>query len=946
MGDFIPHNSGNDIKELKCLYALTDVLDQRSVPLNDLLSRAVDLLPPVWEQSCAICARIRLYGRETLSSNFTAANVFQTAHIVVDGEEVGRVELLREVQPLTANAGRAQKEDGSFLIEFTKRLSAVVERIDAARRLRRAYDSLEMEVAKHHIETGSKNSDSLVADIAMNLMPDSAVVVDRWGKILHFNSQAESLFGYRAEEVVGHDISIFVEKNRRGGHAALLETFMRDPSNRTMGSGVNLTAVKKNGDEFPVDISLSPIGTGDDTRVVAAIRDISAFRQVQLDLIDAKEAAEAATHSKAEFLATMSHEIRTPMNGVIGMIDLLRETQLDDDQQHLVRTARNSAYALLTIINDILDISKIESGKLELEQIPFSIRDVTESTAETLSVAAAGKGVALEVFISPEIPDALRGDAARLRQILFNLIGNAVKFTGEGKVVIRVDPQGLTSEESLVIQIEIQDTGIGMNEDTLSTLFTAFSQADASTSRRYGGTGLGLVITQRLVSMMNAKLDVKSVLGEGTTFTFTITLPIERDHSIQSDGHNLSGLNVLLAAGDTDVRDYLPEYFVHWAAEVDTTNELAEIAEMVKIANGRAKPYDVIVIGCMWPLKEQLELVDTLSAADQTSLGNFVVMTPSRTRNSQSQRDNVVYLEAQPIARARAIRAVAIAAGRASPDIEYAEEDFASQTHNPPTTEEAAANGQLILVAEDNLTNQDVIRRQLAMLGYAADIVDDGKQALAALETQSYAILMTDCHMPEMDGFDLVKTIRSQESSEKRLPIVAITASVLKAEVARCFEAGMDECLAKPLEISKLKMALRTWLPKSLAAPILIDAAEPKEAILTNGLEGSAPIDMSVLKNMFEDDDVCLEILKDFLAPSLSIIEEITTAVSNMSATNVGAAAHKLKSSSRAVGAQALATYCAELETAGKGEDWLVINEKFPQLLIEMKEVTSYIGEL
>ena len=327
-----------------------------------------------------------------------------------------------------------------------------------------------------------------------------------------------------------------------------------------------------------------PIQDAEGRIVVGSVEtDITKLKEAEEELRLARDAAEEATKAKATFLATMSHEIRTPMGGVIGMVDLLQQSKLTDDQRQMIDTVRDSAHSLLTIINDILDFSKIEAGKLDLEEIPISIRDIIEGAGEALAVNARNKNIGLSVFVDPDIPDALVGDQVRLRQILFKFGSNAIKFTEQGKVLIRADKVPSRGKQKVTVRLQVIDEGIGIPEEAQAKLFQAFSQVEASTTRRFGGTGLGLSICQRLTEMMNGEIGVESVTGEGSTFRATITFPVAKEHAIKSDGHDLDGLNVLFTIGDDDMRELLPRYLEHWGATVTAMSDPGAVKSLARI---------------------------------------------------------------------------------------------------------------------------------------------------------------------------------------------------------------------------------------------------------------------------------------------------------------------------------------------------------------------------
>ncbi|MBC8158573.1 MAG: response regulator [Alphaproteobacteria bacterium] len=675
-------------------------------------------------------------------------------------------------------------------------------------------------------------------------------------------------------------------------------------------------------------------------------------RERTAELSDARDEAQAATLAKATFLATMSHEIRTPMNGVVGMIDLLRETRLNEDQLEMVGTIRESAYSLLTIINDILDFSKVEAGKLELEEVPISVRDIVEGVSETLAPNARGKGIGFSAYVDPEIPDVLIGDQTRLRQILFNLAGNAVKFTATGKVIIRADRVPSESAKAATVRFRIIDTGIGIPEEAQKTLFQAFSQVDASTTRKFGGTGLGLSICVKLSELMGGKIGVESEPDKGSTFEILVKLPIGEEGAFPGDGQDLKGVRVLSAVRDNDVRDLFAGYLGHWGAEVASSADIGELEATALDAASQGNPFDVVVLGSGWEPDRQSQLIKSFQGEKKLARTGFTVMRRDRRKSEREALENTVYVDSGPLRRGPFLKAVAAAAGRASPEIEYSDEMPVETKTKAPTVEEAEARGELILLAEDNLTNQNVIRRQMNMLGFAVEIADDGVKALELLRSRSFAVLFTDCHMPNMDGFELTEVIRKgQAEGQPRFPIIAITASVLKEEVDHCFGSGMDDFLPKPLEMAKLKEMLAKWMPKTSRVPETVETAEAPAGTEPSSHEipddEAGPIDPKALKDVFGDDEETFrEILVDFVDPSRAVVSDMEKALGERTAAEIGAAAHKLKSSSRSVGAYELAGLCEALEMAGKSENWEIIDEIAPQVGPAMDKVADYIENL
>ncbi|RKZ36434.1 MAG: hypothetical protein DRQ37_04150 [Gammaproteobacteria bacterium] len=679
---------------------------------------------------------------------------------------------------------------------------------------------------------------------------------------------------------------------------------------------------------------------------IGIVTDITELKEAEEQLRKARDAAEEATRAKATFLATMSHEIRTPMGGVIGMIDLLQETKLNADQRQMMGTVRDSAFSLLNIINDILDFSKIEAGKLSLESIPVSVRDLIESVTETMVPSAADKDLRLVSYIDPEIPASIMGDPIRLRQILFNLAGNAIKFTStiddqRGQVSIRADRVASRAKKKVTVRFSVSDNGIGMDDEAVVGLFQPFSQAEQSTTRRFGGTGLGLSICKNLSELMKGKVKVESTLGKGSTFSLTVPFPVAPDNTTQGGEQPLSGLRVLVLVGAEDTRAFITSYLEHGGADFQCVDTLQSAAAAYK-----ADSFDVVVAGSEWRDEARETVVAELrSVAKEDDMPRFVLLTSDRGEQRGMVVPDRVVVEDEPLPPASFIRAVELATGRRSPEATRVDLITGKAKVRAPGIEEARAMGQLILVAEDNLTNQDVIRRQLNLLGYACEIGADGVEALRMWRSGGYAMLLTDCHMPEMDGFQLTGSIRDAETDE-RLPIVAITANVLQGEAGRCIAAGMDEYLSKPIEMPKLKAALKKWMPAQARTEVEVSDAKLVEAGNEVADVSSSPaVDVSALTEVFGDDpDTVREILQDFIGPATDNVAEIEEAMAQHSAGGVRSAAHKLKSSARAVGANELADLCAKLELAGKEGDLSTIADEGKKLSGAMEQVIQFIN--
>ncbi|MGI9304135.1 MAG: PAS domain S-box protein [Gammaproteobacteria bacterium] len=775
--------------------------------------------------------------------------------------------------------------------------------------------------------------------------PDAMVIVDKHGSIVLANTRTRDLFGYEPEELANKKVEVLMPERFRARHRGHRYRFHAEPMARAMGVGMELFGRARDGREFPIEISLSPIETEQGTLVAGAIRDISTHMAAQQELRQARDDAEQAARAKAAFLATMSHEIRTPMNGVVGMIDLLGQTPMNEEQGQMLTTIKESAFSLLNIIDDILDFSKIEAGKLNMEYIPISIKDLAEGVAETLTPSADKQGLDLVCFVDPEIPRRVMGEQVRLRQILFNLVGNAIKFTAKGVVVIRADRIGAAGNR-IIVRYQVIDEGVGIPADKLGSLFKPFSQAESSTTRRFGGTGLGLTICKSLTDMMEGEITVESELGAGSTFTVTLRheVVVVEEHSDIKNG--LDGVRVLLAMKDIERREFIQRYLEFWRAGVCATTDLGEAQSIAREAAAKGEPVHVIVQGLAWSNQERKRFRDVLRADERLSKTRFVSLRGERSRLDRTDIIDAITVEAMPLRRSSVLRAVAIAAGRASPEVIYDDDHAIGNVSDVlPTVEEAEARGELILVAEDNLTNQDVIRRQLNVLGFAADIAADGKEALTAWKSKAYAVLLTDCHMPELDGYELTGAIREiEKKTGKRLPIIAITANALEGEGEKCLEAGMDDYLTKPVEMTKLKRTLSKWMPSNGASRG--ENTGKSSARTFPEAAPAGPIDLTFLRECFGDDrEMQQSVLEDFSRTTPDYMGNLQDAAAGGRARDVASVAHTVKSAARTVGAHELADLCQALEQAGKEEDWEEIGNLAAGMQPVMDRIAGFISE-
>lgn len=819
-------------------------------------------------------------------------------------------------------------------------------------------DSIELREDKRRIEESEASLQDATAALQNTLgelefqrfaLDQHAIVstADVRGNITYVNDKFCEVSGYTNQELIGHNHRMV----KSDEHS---QEFYKDIwgtiSNGNVWRG-EMKNLSKDGTAYWVSSTIVPFlnDKGKAFKYVSIRTDITERKAAEAALQKAKVLAEQANESKSAFLATMSHEIRTPMNGVVGMIDILNQTSLNNDQKHMLGTARDSAYALLHIINDILDFSKIEAGKLEVESVPISLRDVTEGVLETLLPNADIKAVSLEAFISPKLPARVIGDQIRLRQILFNIIGNAIKFTNNADTkdnVVSVVATEIPSKDEGhgSFLFSITDTGVGMSEEEISRLFQPFTQADSSTVRRFGGTGLGLSICKQLVDIMGGYIEVESEVGVGSTFNVILPLvPADADMSETYEA-DISGINILLAMDDPDTKEIAFNYLLSWGTHVNSItpsskDDLARIKDFGTI--------DVVITCSHFEQAIKDAITDAGTTAPSTKM-RYVIMTKERTHRQSIVSDDTLSLNAYPLLGSALRETVAVAVGRASPDNPFEEAPIIGADNLVALgVEDAEKRGQLILVAEDNVTNQEVICRQLAILGCAAVVAEDGKKALEQWRTGRFGLLLTDCHMPVMDGFELTAAIRAAEAdSGHRTPIIAITANALSGEAERCIERGMDDFLTKPVELKHFKKKLKKWLPERSDGQDIetISNVEPNLEVTA---ADDSPIDPMALANLLGGDPALHhKFLKKFITPSQEVITQINAAHADRNAEGIGELGHKLKSSARAVGANALADACAALEAAGRDEDWEALDTLAPKMQNLMKAVTHYIDQL
>jgi len=775
----------------------------------------------------------------------------------------------------------------------------------------------------------------------LDSMPYAVVIVGTDKRIRYANEAALATMGYESQECITG--------------RPCYETFCPTEANRCpiVDLGKELDRAERplrtrEGKEIPILKSATRLILEDEAVVLETFVDITERKQAERDLKKAKRNAEKANAAKSQFLANMSHEIRTPLNGIIGMAELALDTDLSPDQRKIAETIEKESNTLLELINSILDYSKIEAGKFQLESIPFDLRVLIEDVASSIAIRAKKNGLEFISFASQDIPGKLVGDPGRLRQILNNLAGNALKFTERGEIAIRAHTIKDGSDRA-VIRFEVSDTGIGIPEEHQESIFEGFAQANGSTTRQYGGTGLGTTIAKQLVEMMGGEIGLISAQGEGSTFWFTVEFEKTPQRPVQSSDRTcLSGLKVMVVDDMDAPREILVEYLTFHGIEAFECASPVEALERIETASTSPHPFNLLLSDIRMPEIDGFEFAAKIKGND--ALKNLAIILISGINEiGDGEKCRAIGVDGylnKPLKLADLTQTIKMVCG-----VDIAADSHSKTLVTRDTIAEMKDEQIRVLLVEDYPTNQQVALNQLHKAGYLADLAENGREAVSAFERNPYDIILMDMNMPVMDGYEATGTIRKMEKAEedsgkgpRHIPIIAITANALSGDREKCLAAGADDYLSKPLKKERLLAMIGKWTDSS--PPEADNTCLQEEQVVAKN-HAAEPVNYAQALNEFGNEaDVLTDVLTGFISDAKKQLEKVRNAVVSGNIDRIASEAHAIKGGSSNLTATLVADAAAALEAAAKSGSLTQTASRIDALEVEVQRVAQFVETL
>ena len=748
---------------------------------------------------------------------------------------------------------------------------------------------------------------------------DAILMMDPNGKIFYWNIAAERIFGYSSDEAIGKDLhQLIAPKKYHEAQQKAFSKFLMSGEGNAIGKIVDLEVIRKDKTIIPVQLSLSAVKMSSGWHAVGILRDITQQKKNEEELINAKMVAEDATHAKSEFLANMSHEIRTPMNAVIGFSELLKKTDMTIKQRDYINKIDASAKSLLGIINDILDFSKMEAGKLELETVDFRLDDVINNVISMNSNKASEKNIELINNIENDVPYCLIGDPLRVGQVLLNLVNNAVKFTNEGHVLVEVSLVE-KSDQSCRIKFAVSDTGIGLTNEQKDKLFSAFSQADTSVTRRFGGTGLGLTISKRLVEMMNGNISVESAFGAGSTFSFQIEFRMQNGAKAtqQVFKKSLQNLKVLIVDDNEVSREILKEQIEAFGVVAMTVaSGKAAIQEVRSQSN--QKPFDLVIMDWRMPEMDGIEAAKTILSDESIDHMPMAIMVSAFGREEVAKKAEKIGIQnflMKPINQSLLFDTIVNMF-----DMDKSGMTIQSNAMPDDGAEDIRLEGVHILLVEDNVINQEVATEILGSAGATVEVANNGKEAIEAVAAQTYDLVLMDLQMPVMGGYEATKFIRADRKNQD-LPIIAMTAHAMQGVEAECKAAGMNDYVSKPIDPQNLFSTILKWFKPRMEASKSISASHQEKgstSVAEPKLPDSIPgVDINEGANRVGGNKkLYMKLLNDFASNYMPYGANIQKAISEQKIEEARRLAHTLKGVSGNISANDVFLLSEQIEKA------------------------------